>query len=247
MTTVGATSTVRRVLLVDDDPDGREAFARGMKLFGGWAVTQAESGAEALASFARQPVDVVLLDMMMPDMDGLETLARLRELDVRVPVVMLTAAAMAADSPAFADLRIEGIISKPIDPFALPGRVLELLGIVGSHSDAPFDPLADARARYVARLPLAVDALSAAVAQLRGDGAPDGAWRDARSRAHKLKGSAGTYGLVALSAANGLLERALAQALREAEPGRTASMTPEIEALLDVVRGMASDASDAGR
>lgn len=203
----------------------------------GWEVTQAEGGAEALAQFERQGADVVLLDLMMPEMDGCETLARLREVDPDVPVVMVSASATLASDPWLARLRVSGIIAKPVDPFELPRLVLELLGRPAARIDKPVDPLAAARAKYIARLPAAIDALTAAVRALP-NAAHEDAWRDARGRAHKLKGSAGTYGLVALGDACGRLESALAQGIDLDVPARDA-LIGDIETLLEAVRGAA--------
>ncbi len=85
----------RRILLVDDEPDIRQIAAMALQLGSGWTVLTASSGAQALEVAGREVPDAILLDVMMPGMDGPETLRRLRE-DAALretPVLFLTAKA----------------------------------------------------------------------------------------------------------------------------------------------------------
>ena len=120
----------RRVLIVDDDDAIREVAQTALELVAGWEVQLASGGEEALALCAIDPPDAVLLDVMMPVMDGPATLARLQA-DPRtedVPVLLLTAKVQPAERRRWESLRVAGILTKPFDPMSLSGEVAELLG-----------------------------------------------------------------------------------------------------------------------
>ncbi|HWT92892.1 MAG TPA: response regulator [Solirubrobacteraceae bacterium] len=119
----------RRVLLVDDEPDIREIARLSLENVGGWQVTTAASGVEALALTRESRFDAVLLDVMMPDLDGPATLARLREegLIEGVPVIFLTAKVQAADRRQLDALGAAGTIGKPFDPMRLSDEVARVL------------------------------------------------------------------------------------------------------------------------
>lgn len=120
----------RRVLVVDDEPDIREIAQVSLELVGGWEVTIATNGAEALQRAAESRPEVILLDVMMPDMDGPTTFRRLQENPdtAGIPVIFLTAKVQAADRRHFSDLGVAGVISKPFDPLTLAQEVQGLLG-----------------------------------------------------------------------------------------------------------------------
>lgn len=120
----------RRVLVVDDEPDIREIAQVSLELVGGWEVTTATNGAEALQRAAEIRPEVILLDVMMPDMDGPTTFRRLQENadTAGIPVIFLTAKVQAADRRQFSDLGVAGVISKPFDPLQLAQEVQGLLG-----------------------------------------------------------------------------------------------------------------------
>jgi CheY-like chemotaxis protein len=110
-----------KVLFVDDEDDIRTIAQ--IALEPEFTVTPAASGAEALACVARERPDVVVLDVMMPEVDGYETLRRMRELpNGTAPVVLLTAKLV-----DFTDeLRAQGVVAvmkKPFDPLGLPSRL----------------------------------------------------------------------------------------------------------------------------
>jgi len=122
--------TVRRILLVDDEDHIREVAQMSLEMTAGWEVFTAGSGAEGLAKAAAEQPDAILLDMMMPDMDGPATFRGLQA-DQRtrhIPVVLLTAKVQAADRQRFAGLGVAGLIAKPFDPLGLAGQVAETLG-----------------------------------------------------------------------------------------------------------------------
>lgn len=119
----------KRILLVDDEDDIREVAAISMQAVGGWQVLSASSGKEAIATALAEQPDAILLDVMMPDIDGPATFKRLQD-DPRtrdIPVILLTAKAQAADRTRFEQLGVAGVLSKPFDPMSLPAQVAALL------------------------------------------------------------------------------------------------------------------------
>ncbi len=119
----------RRVLIVDDEDDIREVAQLGLETFAGWDVRTASSGHEALAVVAHDPPDAVLLDVMMPGLDGPSTLAALHAEPASrdLPVVFLTAKVQPSERRRLEELAA-GVIAKPFDPVALPAPVAERLG-----------------------------------------------------------------------------------------------------------------------
>lgn len=123
-------SMSRRVLVVDDDGEIREVVRTSLKLVSGWDVQVASNGAEAIDMCRADPPDAVLLDVMMPTMDGPTTFARLLgDLRTRyVPVVLLTAKVQDGELRRWSDLGVAGVIAKPFDPISLPAQFAKLLG-----------------------------------------------------------------------------------------------------------------------
>ncbi len=119
-----------RILVVDDEPDIRTLLRIALERVDGFEVVVVASGAEAIEAFAGGGFDVVLLDVMMPGMDGLETLQHLRAQpggDV-VAVAFLTARAQIADVESYRAAGVADVLTKPFDPKALVARVHELAG-----------------------------------------------------------------------------------------------------------------------
>ncbi len=116
---------LRRVLCVDDDEDILSVVALALRSLGGLEVTVATGGAEALEVLKRQPIDLVLLDVMMPGMDGMETMRAMRDdpATAGIPVVLMTARVQLYDSARRAFPGVHAVISKPFDPVALPARL----------------------------------------------------------------------------------------------------------------------------
>lgn len=120
-----------RVLLADDDPDIRLVARLALKR-AGFEVTAVESGLAAVEQAATARPDVILLDWMMPGMDGPEACARLKAdpATAAIPVVFLTAKSMESAGAGAAALGAVGTIGKPFDPLALGRQVLEILARV---------------------------------------------------------------------------------------------------------------------
>lgn len=119
-----------RLLVIDDEYGIREVARTSLELVGGYQVATAGSGREGLEAACADPPDAILLDVMMPGLDGPATFARLRDQPETsaVPVVLLTAKAQDADRRRFAELGVAGVITKPFDPMALPRQLAEALG-----------------------------------------------------------------------------------------------------------------------
>ena len=120
----------RHVLVVDDDESIREVAQLSLELVGGWTVTTASSGAEALTKAAAERPDAILMDVMMPGMDG-PTACRLLHDNPGtrdIPVVFLTAKVQRADQREWTELPIAGVLAKPFDPMGLCRAVSSLLG-----------------------------------------------------------------------------------------------------------------------
>lgn len=114
-----------RVLYVDDEPDIREIALIALSLDPKLEVRAAGSGSDALAIADEWLPDLVLLDVMMPGLDGPTTLERLREnpTTMNVPVVFITARAQSVEMQSFATLDARGVIAKPFDPMTLAQQV----------------------------------------------------------------------------------------------------------------------------
>jgi two-component system OmpR family response regulator len=116
---------LRRILFVEDDPDIQTVAKMALEALGGFIVLACSSGAEALAEVDGFAPDLVLLDVMMPGMDGPTTLIALRALPAAqaVPVIFMTAKVQAQEVSRYRSLGAEGVIAKPFDPMALSDRV----------------------------------------------------------------------------------------------------------------------------
>ena len=118
-----------KVLIVDDDADIRLIAALSLRRVGGMEVVEADGGLEALRVARAEKPDVILLDMMMPSMDGSETLAALRAdpATALMPVIFLTAKAAGEEVERTTSLGAAGVLSKPFDPRTLADDVRALL------------------------------------------------------------------------------------------------------------------------
>jgi len=119
----------RTILLIDDEDDIREVATLTLETMGDFVVTSASSGEAGIECATRELPDAILLDVMMPELDGPSTLARLRAIAGTrdIPVIFLTAKVQAVDRRHLADLGAAGIIAKPFDPMTLAEEVTSLL------------------------------------------------------------------------------------------------------------------------
>ncbi len=121
--------SIERVLLVDDDDDVRLIGELSLGRVGGWEVSCASSGADAVVNAQQAAPDVILLDVMMPGMDGPSTLVRLRAVSAlsSVPVIFLTAKVQKQEVRRYLELGAAGVIAKPFDPMTLPDQIRALV------------------------------------------------------------------------------------------------------------------------
>jgi len=120
----------RRILIIDDEDDIRMVAALSLETVAGWDVIVANSGAQGLQRAAEHMPDAILLDVMMPGMDGPTTFRELRKnpKTARIPVLLLTAKVQGADQRRFADLGVEAVLTKPFDPLTLSDQMSRILG-----------------------------------------------------------------------------------------------------------------------
>lgn len=120
-----------RVLVVDDDEGIRSVLDIALGLVGGFDVTSARSGTEALGIVEDEPFDVIVLDVMMPGLDGPSTLARLRSTThgADVPVVFLTAKAQPHERRELERLGAHGVLVKPFNPLTLADDIRSIVDL----------------------------------------------------------------------------------------------------------------------
>ena len=114
-----------RILTVEDDERIRTAVKLALE-DEGWTVEESETGEEALAAFERQSADVVLIDIMLPGLDGFEVCRRIRK-NSDVPIVMVTARADTHDVVAGLEAGADDYLTKPFAPKELSARIRALL------------------------------------------------------------------------------------------------------------------------
>jgi CheY-like chemotaxis protein len=119
----------RRILLIDDEERLREVVQTCLEIMGDWEVLTAGTAKEGLLKAETEEPDAILLDVMMPEMDGLALLRCLQQNPVTqsIPVILLTAKIQTEEQGEFAKLGITGVITKPFDALTLADRVAELL------------------------------------------------------------------------------------------------------------------------
>ncbi|MDJ0687057.1 MAG: response regulator [Xenococcaceae cyanobacterium MO_188.B32] len=122
--------TTKRILVIDDDEDIQDVARVALEVVGGWEVITASSGSEGIHLAAIEQPDAILLDVMMPDLDGIATLEQLKANPATkaIPVILLTAKVQSSDRDRFAHIDIIAIITKPFKTMLLANQVTEILG-----------------------------------------------------------------------------------------------------------------------
>ncbi len=118
---------IRTILLVDDDPNIRKLAKMSLERVGHWQVSLAASGVEAIDAVLCQRPDLVILDVMMPGIDGVTTLTKLKAQSPKLPVILMTAKVQTEEIAEYLLLGAVGVIMKPFDPMLLPKEIIELL------------------------------------------------------------------------------------------------------------------------
>jgi CheY-like chemotaxis protein len=116
---------LRRIMCVEDDPDIRLILEFSLQSVGGWEICLCASGEEALQQAPRFMPQLILMDVMMPKMDGPQTLAELRKVNggTETQVIFLTAKSLQDDLLPLFELGVLGVIVKPFDPMRLPSDI----------------------------------------------------------------------------------------------------------------------------
>jgi len=119
----------KQILVIDDEDDIRQLIQTCLEIMGGWKVLTATSGNQGLILAQSSQPDAILLDVMMPDMDGLTTFHKLQAnpLTKHIPVILLTARGRTSEGRLFSQLGVKGIISKPFNPQKLAVQVAAAL------------------------------------------------------------------------------------------------------------------------
>jgi CheY-like chemotaxis protein len=123
-------TNIHKVMMVDDEPDIRTIGELSLSAVGKWEVVLAGSGAEAVLLARHELPDLILLDMLMPGMDGIATLSRLKEQaeTATIPVIFMTAHVQQHEVERCMSLGAAGVIAKPFDPMTLPQEILRHFG-----------------------------------------------------------------------------------------------------------------------
>lgn len=118
-----------RILYIDDEADIREVAEMALELDPGFDVRTCASGREGLAAAREWQPDLILLDVMMPELDGPGVLEKLRHdpATAAIPVVFITARTQAHEVERLRALGARGVLAKPFDAMALAGQVRELM------------------------------------------------------------------------------------------------------------------------
>ena len=120
--------TLEKVLIVDDEDDIRAIAEISLRSVGGLETVVASSGTDGVCRARDEQPDLILLDVMMPGMDGMQTLERLRadETTASIPVIFMTARVQKHEAETYLDLGAIGVLAKPFNPMELANEVRQL-------------------------------------------------------------------------------------------------------------------------
>lgn len=119
----------KRILIVDDEESIQTVVQFGIRMAADWEVMIARSGPQGIAMACDHSPDAILLDVMMPDMDGIATFKALQgnPPTAHIPVIFLTAKAQTSERRQFQDLGVSGVITKPFNSLDLPDQIARIL------------------------------------------------------------------------------------------------------------------------
>jgi DNA-binding response OmpR family regulator len=215
-------------LCVDDDKDICEIVRVALSVIAGLDVDTVHTGESAIDFARRRPPDLVLMDTMMPGLDGPSTLLRMRETPgiADVPVIFLTARVMPAEVAAMFSMGAIGVIAKPFDPVTLgsdisaiwarPDSARTILNKPGRRDEAgpPADELTRA---FLERAQGDVEHIRTMVEGVRNGNSS--MLEQAEGLAHSIHGAAAMFGYPGVSECGGLLERLFERTLAGAAGG----------------------------
>jgi CheY-like chemotaxis protein len=196
--------TALRVLHVDDEPDIRDVVEMALDLDPSFTVRGCASGSEAVDVAAEWGPDLILLDVMMPGMDGPTTLAQLRRSSktAGIPIVFMTARAQQRELEHFVSLGAEGVIAKPFDPMTLAASVRSYVRTADM-------VLTTRREAFLERARNEAAALANCRLALKDETKATIALERARGIAHGLAGAAGIFGFDDIGSEAAALEQTI--------------------------------------
>jgi CheY-like chemotaxis protein len=226
--------TTTRILHVDDEPDIREIVELSLGLDPKFTTRNCGSGVQALAVAAEWQPDIILLDVMMPVMDGPATLLQLRDnaRTADIPVIFMTARAQPREVDRFRSLGAVGVIPKPFDPMTLAASVRHYVQLKR-------DPLDDLRTGFLQRVKRDATALSQDRLALRDGNRLPGTLDRVKRVAHGLSGAGGIYGFAEISDAAAALEDAAIAELADS------ASSDETDRALDGLISVAENCGDS--
>jgi CheY-like chemotaxis protein len=215
-----------RVLHVDDEPDIRELVEISLGLDPAFALRSCASSRDALEIVSEWSPHLILIDVMMPEMDGPAMLAHLRERreTAQIPVVFVTARSQTKELENFKALGATGVIAKPFDPITLPESVRDHLRAAGTKALCH---------GFIQRLQTDAEALAACRTSLQETRESTAVLGHIRSFAHALAGAAGIFGFHEVSRDARQLEEAVIGTLNGS--GDQAAVEAALDQLLVVM------------
>jgi len=125
--------TLERILYVEDEPDIQQVASLALEAVGGFTLKACSSGHEAIEEIGAFAPQLLLLDVMMPDMDGPTTLARIRELPgyESTPAIFMTAKVQAQEIQTYLDMGAVAVLTKPFDPMTLASQIKDIWKGIG--------------------------------------------------------------------------------------------------------------------
>lgn len=119
----------KSILIIDDESDVKDIAQMGLEMTADWNVITASTGKEGLELAQDRLPEAILLDLMMPEWDGKETLKRLKanQNTATIPVILMTAKTQSAIAPELTELDLAGVITKPFRPLELSAQITEIL------------------------------------------------------------------------------------------------------------------------
>ncbi len=241
-----AASPFRSVLYVDDDPDICEVVKTTLRCIAGLDVEAAPSGEEAIDRlFATRP-DLVLMDVMMPGLDGPSTLGRIKESAViaDIPVIFLTAKVLPEEIARFLAQGAIGVIEKPFDPLALCDQLFALWNAAHRGERPPVARMPRAKAqsfgaRFLCRLDGDIARLEAML-----DGARQGNRAmlvEIERIAHSINGAGAMFGFAEVSVAGAAIERKVKLGLARMPAAGGAAEAALLVELADAIAHLAEE------
>lgn len=229
---------LERILYVEDEPDIRTIAVTVLQALGGFSVIACSSGQEAVDAATTADADLILLDVMMPGMDGPATLRALRGIarTAATPVVFMTAKVQPREIEQLRGLGALDVIAKPFDPMELSAELRELWrrhskppGPDAAAAVGPDVGLQSIYRDYAVQVPSMIANIDALWSSLRS-GADPAAVKALHLALHSIAGSAGTFGLAKLGSDAKALELALEPYLGGGPP-----TTAELESLVPLL------------